>query len=198
MFQITDHPENDYQPSCVHQFCTDVFVFILSSLLWLLEQLLSTCFFVVVERWFNPQKYTLLQLFARYIKLLSIFFMVLVGIYKFLIAWKNCWHLQCLLDLGLITFNTAAISAICWYHSASPQNWAPLSVPQIREEFLLVDKFCADQWECFPKSSLLCRPIGVFSHIWGNWKKRKDGEKRRKVLPSHWKVKRMHQKRIQK
>jgi len=43
MFQITDRPENDYQPSCVHQFCTDVFIFTLSSLLWMLEQHLSTC-----------------------------------------------------------------------------------------------------------------------------------------------------------
>ena len=42
MFQITDHPENDYQPSCVHQFCTDVFIFTSCLLKVLLEQLLST------------------------------------------------------------------------------------------------------------------------------------------------------------
>ena len=32
----------------------------------------------------------------------------------------------------------------------------------------------------------------------GNWKKRKTWDQRRKVLPSPWKVKRVHQKRIQK
>ena len=32
----------------------------------------------------------------------------------------------------------------------------------------------------------------------GNWKKRKNWDQRRKVLPSPWKVKRVHQKRIQK
>ena len=42
MFQITDHSENTYQPSCVHQFCTDVFIFTLCLLKVLLEQLLST------------------------------------------------------------------------------------------------------------------------------------------------------------
>jgi len=26
MIQITDHPENNYQPSCIHQFCSDVFI----------------------------------------------------------------------------------------------------------------------------------------------------------------------------
>ena len=45
------------------------------------------------------------------------FFLVLVGIYEFWIAYKNLWHLQCRLHHGLITFHTSAMSAICWCHS---------------------------------------------------------------------------------
>ena len=42
VFQITNFLENNFQPSCVHQFCTDVFIFTLCLLKVLLEQLLST------------------------------------------------------------------------------------------------------------------------------------------------------------
>ena len=37
MIQITDHPENNHKPSCIHHFCSDVFIFTLCLLLLLLE-----------------------------------------------------------------------------------------------------------------------------------------------------------------
>ena len=49
MIQITDHPKNNHQPSCIHQLCTVVFIFTLSSLLLLLEQHLSTACSVFIK-----------------------------------------------------------------------------------------------------------------------------------------------------
>ena len=89
MFQITDCPENDYQLSCVHQFCTDVFIFTLSSLLWLLEQHLSTCLLFIFRgggTMIYPTKVYTSLAFCKIYQASVNLFLVLVGIYKFKIA----------------------------------------------------------------------------------------------------------------
>ena len=48
--------------------------------------------------------------------------------------------------------HTTATSAICWYLSLNPQNWPPLSVPQIRENVLI-------GW------LVLCWPMGVLPKL---------------------------------